>query len=734
MAFMAGGRRRRRNSKTGSVKSAASDIVEEAPRAPSIVPEEPVSAHESEVELVAPDPVQNLTTEAHNPPGLDDSYDPFSYDSELETLSSVSSHSSITSANGSMLDDALGLSANVNGQDDMSDEDEGADLSDDVHDGSRRNGSGVHAKVAGDDQDEEGSGDHVIRTSKDSQRSSLADGSSDSNASGSDKRTPGSQGSDADDSEDNSDKARKKQTVSNSQYLSRPGALGVPPTPSRRPSMRSLMQPREVDEDNMEGDEDDEDDDMNDSETNALAVSESAADTPGTDAHGLKTNGIGHSAGADMDVDAEERVGGADGDEAATDGAVDDEDEEDDSLVRSKDENALANEARRSEALAELTCIEIEFAKLRERLYCERLQQVQIEEDYLNSGQHSDCERLVEEITSSHTEHLERLEYRHSAWLQQRQNLHEAWVRTVNYTYLVKRQELRSRLLEAQRKRLWRLRDMRVQEDRRYAEKAAALRYGASAAMAAVSIYDEDVALITQQSGGSSIEQLRRARRAAQTAQKCLVRKRKQRLAVPGLDPDEMDMDYVAMQMPVYPREHNANGFRRIYVPSAVPESDAASTGRKRKQRQPRQPRKKRALDAAEKGRDIGGGNAGGNPEPSGSGTSAAGPSVSGASTAGPSGSSTSTVGGPSGSSASTAAAPATRQPADVVTQKQQPHKPSPSTSSQTNGHIQAPIKTHPPQPPKSIAATGAEHEHYSSSDDDMQVPPGNSGPLGLKV
>ncbi|KAJ2394944.1 hypothetical protein GGI05_001813 [Coemansia sp. RSA 2603] len=699
---MAGGRRRRRNSKTGSVKSAASDITEEPPRAPSVVPEDPVSAHESDAEPIASDPAQNSITESHVAPTLDDSYDPFAYDSELETLSSVSSHSSITSANGSMLENALGLSANVNGQGDLSDEDEDADLTDDEHDSSSGQGSGVQANNVGGDHDEEGSGDHMIRTFKDSHRSSLSDSSSDSGASGSDKRTSGNQGSDAEDSENDSSDTRTKRSVSNSQYLSRPGVLSVPPTPSRRPSMRSLMQPREVVEEDMDGDEEDED--VDDSETNLPPVSESAADTPETDAHTLQINGINNSTSVDMEVDSEERVDDMEGNEAANDDALCDEDV--DSLIHSRDENALANEARRSEALAELTCIEIEFAKLRERLYCERLQQVQIEEDYLNSGQHSDCERLVEEITASHMEHLERLEYRHSAWLQQRQNLHEAWVRTVNYTYLVKRQELRSRLLESQRKRLWRLRDMRVQEDRRYAEKTAALRYGASAAIAAVSSYDEDIALIAQQNGGTSIQEMRRARRAAQTAQKCLVHMRKQRLAVPGLDPDEMDMDYIAMQIPVYPRERNANGFRRIFVPPTIPESGAASTGRKRKPRQPRQPRKKQALDTSAKDRDGGSGNAGGsNPVPSGSGSSAA-----------------------TTSAAATASAPATKQPVDVVSPKQQAHQHG--ASSRTNGQLQAPPKTHPPQ---SIAATGAEREHGSGSVD-MHVPAGNSGALGLKV
>ncbi|KAJ1886669.1 hypothetical protein LPJ66_009518, partial [Kickxella alabastrina] len=159
---------------------------------------------------------------------------------------------------------------------------------------------------------------------------------------------------------------------------------------------------------------------------------------------------------------------------------------------------------------------------------------------------------------------------------------------TVNYTFLFQRQQLRSRMADAQQRRLWRLRDMRVQDDRRYGDKASA-RFGASAYSV-----DEDVALITQQA--SNIQQIKRTRRSAQTAQKCLVHMRKQRLAVSGLAPEEMDADYAAMQLPVFPREH-AGGFRRLFVPSTAP-GPGAVAGKKRKARQPRQPKKKQALDA----------------------------------------------------------------------------------------------------------------------------------------
>ncbi|KAJ2484116.1 hypothetical protein EV174_002693 [Coemansia sp. RSA 2320] len=236
------------------------------------------------------------------------------------------------------------------------------------------------------------------------------------------------------------------------------------------------------------------------------------------------------------------------------------------------DEDALASEAQRSSALVELTEIEVEFAKLRERLYSERLQQVQIEEEYLAAGQHAEYERHMEDVSTSHALQLERLQASHEAWGAHRQQMHDGWLRAVKYTYQTQRQELRSRLLAAQRKRMWRLRDARVLEDRCRAEKATPQPH--------------DVA---------SLRQLKRERRAATTAQRCLVHMRQQRLAVAGLDADEMDADYAAMSLPVYAREPRVGGFRRIFVP---PPDD-----KKRKPRQPR--RKKPDTDSAGKSSSI---------------------------------------------------------------------------------------------------------------------------------
>lgn len=257
-----------------------------------------------------------------------------------------------------------------------------------------------------------------------------------------------------------------------------------------------------------------------------------------------------------------------------------------------EDEDVVANEARRTEALLELTNIEIEFAKLRERLYCERLQQVQIEEQYLVSGHHPEYERHVEELTASHNAQMERMQYAHNLWLKQRQRQHETWQKTLDHTYLVKRQELRSQLLEAQRKRMWRLRDARVQEDqRRQAENSSAMRISY---ITNGSIVGDDLAAIAQQHQ-ANIEHVKRVKRAATTTQRCMVHRRKQRLCPPGIDPKEMDEDYQGLGIPVQRREPTT-GFRNIYVPPLLPEGEPAMVGsttneKKRKARQPKQPK-----------------------------------------------------------------------------------------------------------------------------------------------
>ncbi|KAJ2383404.1 hypothetical protein GGI23_007148, partial [Coemansia sp. RSA 2559] len=229
-----------------------------------------------------------------------------------------------------------------------------------------------------------------------------------------------------------------------------------------------------------------------------------------------------------------------------------------------------------------------------------------IEEDYLLAGRHAEYERNASDITNAYNKQMERLQYEQQEWLKQRQRLHQTLLKSTNYTFLVRRQELRTRMLNAQRMRMWRMRDARVQEDMRFVEKRMA-----SAQMGSYNPLpiDEDVALIAQQTN-SNMQQLRWARRAAANAQRCLVHGRKQRLAAPGLDPAEMDADYLAMKLPVHPRKQKG-GFRHIYVPPFILDSDvaraAAGTSKKRK---PRQPKKKQRV-VVDNDAKAGGGGAG---------------------------------------------------------------------------------------------------------------------------
>ncbi|KAJ1756843.1 hypothetical protein LPJ77_001168 [Coemansia sp. RSA 2523] len=229
--------------------------------------------------------------------------------------------------------------------------------------------------------------------------------------------------------------------------------------------------------------------------------------------------------------------------------------------------SVCSDEARRAAAVAELTSIEIVFAQLRERLYRERVEQVQIEEDCLLAGHHAEYASSVDALACAHKQHLARLRFAHDAWVEQREKLHATWTRTVNYTYLVRRQELRRGLISAKLRRMWRGRDAHMREDRSH----------------------DTEALDTRRAG--DVLQMRHARRCAKTAQRCMVRARTQPMATAGLDDAEMDSDYAAMNLPVLPRSRRP-GFRRLFVPSFA---EPALPPKKRK---PRQPKKKPAGDA----------------------------------------------------------------------------------------------------------------------------------------
>ncbi|KAJ1667851.1 hypothetical protein EV178_001048 [Coemansia sp. RSA 1646] len=558
---MAAGRRRRNSSSVNKASQGTgsgglqlqADPKEEA---------EPVSNSVEENsalnvgDVSGPSPVFSpLATENQNPPPVDDlEDDPFAYDSDLETLSSVSSHMSMSSSSSSALGRALGLTS-------AADPEEQEDDKQSVEASSLRDYPYDKESVATNNDE----------TSEN--EPPMADGQSKSR--GSSKRNTPSSSVPSDNEEDGDQEGSEKLESHRSSNI------------YSDQSNKRIRRQRGADK----------------TEHAFLGQDlESNSQAPNSDTNSPETDDDEAQSGASATQDkhmpdhqieesnavAEEGSENQDGQSHSAEDANDRND--------SQNEDADDNEARRSAAFAELTSIEIEFAQLRERLYTERLQQVQIEEDYLLAGRHAEYERHARDITSAYTEQMERLQYEQQEWLKQRLHLHQTMLKSTNYTFLVRRQELRTRMLNAQRRRMWRLRDMRVQEDRRFAEKTMATAHLGSHNPLPI---DEDVALIAQQTN-SNIQQLRWARRAATNAQRCLVHGRKQRLAVPGLDPAEMDADYMAMNLPVHPREQKS-GFRHIYVPPFILEAEAAraaaGANKKRKPRQPRQPKKKRAVD-----------------------------------------------------------------------------------------------------------------------------------------
>ncbi|KAJ2353470.1 hypothetical protein GGH92_000634 [Coemansia sp. RSA 2673] len=561
---MAGGRRRRSN-------TSGSESVLSVPIPLAIIPEDPVSTHE-DYESAGLTAGSNRTMA-----GIEDADDPFAYDSDLETLSSVSSHSSISSSNGSVLDLALDQ---TNGTDEQQvDCSEAEDGDDDM------------ASVQGDanqDTDEGESGDaEELSAHNDDGYGVTTDNNNNDEELASEKAESDSEGSGDDDK-------------SEARYLSKPAMLSASASttmlarPRRTSSTSSKRQSKYAAyrlENGEDGDVEDEDADVSDSQGRCSALGTPETCESGV-AKSLGSRGSKRKRPSEADADSEDNSVPQSGAGVGDLGEFGDEEEVTQGDMDGGEDN-VANEARRSEALVELTAIEVEFAKLRERLYSERLQQVNIEEEYLVAGQHLEYERHIEDISANFVEQMERLQTTHEVWLAHRQKMHEAYQGTVKYTYLVQCQDLRSRMIATQRKRAWRLRDTRVQDDRRRAERVSALRINGSAAV-------DDVTLIAQQQQeASSLRLLKRERRAATIAQKCFVHMRKQWLIEPGFDTDEMDADYLAMHLPVYAREQREGSFRRLYVPGMLTVEADTPAGNKRKPRQPRQPKKKKLNEDA---------------------------------------------------------------------------------------------------------------------------------------
>ncbi|KAJ2744593.1 hypothetical protein GGI20_002846 [Coemansia sp. BCRC 34301] len=545
---MAGGRRRRGNTFSSESVPTRSPLA--------VVPEDSASIHE--------DDESGLTAVSNpNMPGLEDTDDPFAYDSDLETLSSVSSHSSISSSSSSVLDHTHDQASDADqqhhAQTDCSEDD------DDIEMASAREGGGHDIDDGNEESGDAHDNERYSTTTKDNNNNDRDEAS--------DKTDSDSEGS-------GDDKVEAR-------YLSTPGIISASASTTaltrqgRASSSSSKRQSKYAAYRLANGEDGDaEDEDGGDSDSQDQC---SALDTPETCESNV-AKGAGSRSGKrkrPSEIDAESE------DNSAPQSGVGEFGEEEEKGVTQGDldmsEDSVANEARRSEAMIELTGIEVEFARLRERLYSERLQQVQIEEEYLVAGQHMEYERHIEDISAAFVDQMERLQATHEVWLAHRQKMHETRQCSVKYTYLAQRQELRSRMLAMQKKRLWRLRDTRVQDDQRRTERALALRANGSAV---------DDLIAQQQAIG--IRLLKRERRAVMTAQKCLVNMRRQRLAVPGLDADEMDADYLAMNLPVYAREQKGGAFRRLYVPAALTAESDPAAGKKRKPRQPRQPKKKK--------------------------------------------------------------------------------------------------------------------------------------------
>ncbi|KAJ2080564.1 hypothetical protein H4R24_002970 [Coemansia sp. RSA 988] len=557
---MAGGRRRRRSSASSNASKSSLNTTAKntlRPPPPSLRPENADTLGDNNVKTEAVHSA--ITSSSLARLTANDTDDPFAYDSELDTLSTVSSRSSISSSNDSLLEQALGLSAD----DDLRLRQSSSEAGDSIP----RAESVAEGPSAADQQSLK-SADMAIH------REDMV-GSSNDDTSGSDKHG-------LETSTVKGGEGRKRRTAKSEESKAASRSKGVRPCRSLSSIKKETTRHGTRRNDNTS---DSSAVHSNDSDNMELAHQEAPVSSTISENDEAGDSYVGDAAETTVagdDTEAQQPKSGDAAKRSSKGSSVE------------EDEDAVADEARRSAALTELTNIEIDFAQLRERLYCERLQQVQIEEDYLLSGQHAEYERSVEELSHSYTQQLEKLRFEHEAWLEQREHLHQSWIRTVNYTSLVQRQELRRRMIYSHQRRIWRLRDKRIQEDQRYADRVST-RHGAGAV-------DEDIALIAQQSS-ESLQQHRHARRVARTFQRCMVHSRKQRLAVPGLDAAEMDADYAAMDLPVYPRESQTK-FRRIFVPPLASEPNQAA-GKKRKPRQPRQPRKKPAL---EKGRSAGGG------------------------------------------------------------------------------------------------------------------------------
>ncbi|KAJ1679111.1 hypothetical protein EV182_002707, partial [Spiromyces aspiralis] len=116
-------------------------------------------------------------------------------------------------------------------------------------------------------------------------------------------------------------------------------------------------------------------------------------------------------------------------------------------------------EAKRQEAFKELTQIEIDFAHLRERLFCERLSQLDRERYLLFNSQHPEYQNQIDEITKAHNKRVEKVKLLYSLRVEQRKYAYQFQINSIKYNYSVQRQAARYNMLKEQMDQLHKLKE-----------------------------------------------------------------------------------------------------------------------------------------------------------------------------------------------------------------------------------------------------------------------------------
>ncbi|KAJ1921265.1 hypothetical protein H4219_000866 [Mycoemilia scoparia] len=218
--------------------------------------------------------------------------------------------------------------------------------------------------------------------------------------------------------------------------------------------------------------------------------------------------------------------------------------------TESEDEEAL--EARRIEALKELTQIEVDFAHLRERLFCERITQLDRERYLLFNSQHPEYQNQINDITNSHNERVEKLKLWHQLRVQQRKKLHASKIEGIKYNYNIHRQAIRGRFIDDQLALLFKLKEAHRRLEREH---------------------DDPQKLAVQHTSSYYFRYITRNQKRP--------RKQQLKFILPKLLPAEQNEDFTAMGLPVQNQEKHTQ--RKIFVPSYAPDPN------ERKRQKPKQ-------------------------------------------------------------------------------------------------------------------------------------------------